>query len=204
MKHFYKTIILIISVLSLRVSLSGCTFYTYEQSTDGRFAFGVNKRGKDVFCMSCEWNGGDMSFVIPDEFMGYKVATLGGYAGRGVPSPFSVQVDLRELYPHDGEYGEYSASDDEYFNSHVNLADDYDILTFNIHLGKNIVNLNYIDGKKYYYKNLFVGDNNIESDCICKIVYYFTVDENNPKLYAESGKLYYSESGQQVTDFFYE
>ena len=203
MKRYYKTIISIISVILVCAALFGCTFYTYEQSSDGRFAFGVNKRGKDVFCMSCEWSGGDTSFVIPDEFMGYKVTTLGGYAGRGVPSPFSVQVDLRELYPHDGEYGEYSASDDGYFDEHVDPADDYDILTFNIHLGKNIVNLNYIDGKKYYYKNLFIDDN-IESDCLCKIVYYFTVDENNPKLYAEGGKLYYRESGELVTDFFYE
>lgn len=162
--------------------------------------FGVSKLKKDVFCIDIVWDGGDMAFTIPDEFMGYKVTTLGGYTGTGYPCPFQVEIDIPAIYPDGGEYS-YSVCDESVFESEHMPDDEYDILTFSIHLGVNLVNIKYVLGKQYYVR--YIEGESID-DYLCKIVYYFTVDEGNPKLYAKNGKLYYRDSNELVTDFFYE
>lgn len=197
MKKIYKNIAIIICAFCLYLSLSGC-FYSNEVSGDGKLSFGVNKMKKDVFCYDCYYDGGDMSFTIPDKFMGYKVTTLGGYTGRGYPCPFSVRIDLNKLYPEGETYG----SQEDIENKHPD--DEYDILTFTVHLGKNLVNLNRIEGKNYYVRHLEPNSGEYDVDVLCKIVYYFTVDEANPTLYAENGKLYYRKNNKLITDFYYE
>lgn len=198
MKRIYKKIIIILCLLCFCMSLSGC-FYSFENTQDGKFSFGVSKIKKDAFCIGCNWDGGDASFVIPDEFMGYKVTTLGGYTGRGYPCPFSIKVDLNAIYPeYEGTYGQQE--DIEGSPS----TDEYEVFTFFVHLGVNLINLDYIDGKTYFVRHIEKQNGEIQSDILCKIVYSFTVDSANPRLYAKNGKLYYRENNELVTDFFYE
>lgn len=196
MKRKCKTIAIIILCLAC-LPLVGC-FYSFEESSDGRFIFGVSDMKKDAFCIGCEWSGGDKEFVIPDEFMGYKVTTLGGYTGRGYPCPFAVHVDLSEIYPGDGT--DFCQKDIDGYQP----EDEYDVLTFSIHLGANLTELDYLNGKMYIVRHIEKEDGSVEEDVLCKIAYSFTVDEANPKLYAENGKLYYRDGNTPVTEFFYE
>lgn len=143
-RNFKKSIILF--CLICVCSLTGC-FYSFENSGDGKFAFGVSSSEKNAFCICCNWDGGDTSFVIPDEFMGYKVTALGGYTGRGYPCPFSVQIDLDKVYPGDGTYGEQADIDGE------DPDDEYDILGFSVHLGANVVKIEHVKGKAYIVRH---------------------------------------------------
>ena len=168
--------------------------YHDGQSEDGRLYFGYNKLRRKSFCYSCEWYGGDTSFVIPDEFMGYPVTTLGGYIGRGFPCPFGVRV-----YSDDYNCG----WSDEIFDIWHKEDDDFEILTFSIHIGANVKEFDGIAGKEYLVNRTETADGEYEEDVIYKVVYSFTVDEKNKTFYAENGKLFYRSSGELVEDFYY-
>ncbi len=179
---------------------TGCGSYSYRESEDGRMEYGVSDLKKDVFCIGPNWCGEeDMSFEVPDEFMGYPVTTLGGYTGRGYPCPFAVRVSA-EKYGFSGDKG-FSCSDG-FFDFYHRSDDEYETLVFSVRLGKNVRTLEYVDGKSYLGYYLDLEDE--EFDFTVKIVYSFTVDEENATFYAEDGKLYYKGSGELVDEFFYE
>lgn len=175
------------------IFLAQCVAQTYHfvMSEDGRMSYGVCKFRKDVFCIGPEWEGGDTSFEIPDEFMGYPVTTLGGYTGRGYPCPFAARANAVEA--------DFTCSDG-FFDYHHRADDAYETLVFSVCLGKNVRKLGYVDGKSYLGNYL----NDEECDFTLKIVYSFTVDEENKTFFAENGKLYYKASGELVDEFFYE
>lgn len=168
--------------------------YHTADSEDGRLCFGYNKLRRNAFCYSCEWDGGDKSFVIPDECMGYPVTTLGGYIGRGFPCPFGVRVNT----------GDYNCGwDDSGFEYWHQEGDEYETLSFSIHLGANVKEFDGTAGKEYLVNRTEKEDGEYEEDVIYKVVYFFTVDGNNKTFYAEDGKLFYRSTGELVEDFFY-
>ena len=165
--------------------------YDFVTSEDGRMSFGVCEFKKDAFCIGPEWDGGKMSFEIPDEFMGFPVTALGGYTGRGYPCPFAVRVNA----------GEYDFTcDDGVFDVHHRADDEFATLVFSIRLGKNVKTIDFADGKLYLGRNLENG----EFDFTAKIVYSFTVDGQNETFFAENGRLYKRAGGEPVESFFYE
>ena len=171
--------------------------YEFMQTEDGRMYFGVSKVRRDVFCISCEWDGGDMNYTIPDEFMGYPVTTLGGYTGRGYPCPFGVRIsDDAIVY----DYG----WDENGFEAWHREGDDFEILSFSVHIGANVEKFNGIMGKNYLVNRIELEDEEYEEDVLYKIVYHFTVDERNKTFYAKDGRIFYRESNEEVSEFFYE
>ena len=168
--------------------------YHDGQSEDGRLYFGVSKVRRKAFCYSCEWHGGDMTFVIPDEFMGYPVTTLGGYIGRGFPCPFGVRVNTDD---YNSGWGE------EVFEDRHRADDEFENLTFSIQIGANVKKFDGIAGKVYLVNRTEIADGEYDEDVIYKVVYFLTVDEKNKTFYAEDGRLYYRSSGEMVEDFFY-
>ena len=202
MNRVGKAIISIVCVLILGFILLMAGFvvfmivgqYHTADSEDGRLCFGYNKLRRNAFCYSCEWDGGDTSFTIPDECMGYPVTTLGGYIGRGFPCPFGVRVNTDE----------YNCGwDDRGFEYWYQEGDEYEILSFSIHLGAYVKEFDGIAGKEYLVNQTEKEDGEYEYDVIYKIVYSFTVDERNKTFYAEDGRLYYRSSGEMVEEFFY-
>ena len=165
--------------------------YEFVASEDGRMSFGVCEFRKDAFCIGPEWEGGDLSFEIPDEFMGFPVTKLGGYTGRGYPCPFAARVNTQEVD---------FVCDDGFFDLHHSDGDDCETLIFSLHMGKNVRSFDGVDGKMYCGKDLENG----EYDFLYKIAYSFTVDGENETFYAENGRLYKKASGELVEDFFYE
>lgn len=212
MKRIVKTIISVLLLFCICMPLLGCNismeelydscfFYSAEKNADDEF-FGVNQKLGIAFRGPHKWDGGDMSFVVSDEFMGYKVTALGGYIGRGNPIAFRIGIDAAKLYNTDTK-NTYMCSTEIFEVQHL-PDDEYDILTFSVHLGKNMEKIKYVRGKIYYAHDIKGKDGQIKHDFLCKIVYYFTVDEDNPTFYAQDGKLFYRENNKLVTDFFYE
>lgn len=190
------TVLLIIAALVVFFVLLVARGYDFVMAEDGRMSYGVSKSRKDVFCIGPEWEGGDLSFEIPDEFMGYPVTTLGGYTGRGYPCPFSARVNTADY----GVENDGFTCDDKFFDYHHRADDEYETLVFSVRLGKNVRNLGYVDGKSYLGNYLENGG----FDFAVKVVYFFTVDGENETFSAENGKLYYKASGELVDEFFYE
>ena len=204
MNRAVKSIMVIVSVLTIPVFLLLVGFiifsivghYDFTRTEDGRMCFGVSKVRRDVFCISCEWDGGETSYTVPNEFMGYPVTTLGGYTGRGYPCPFGVRIS-RDAISYDTGW------DERGYEVWHREGDEYEILTFSVHIGANVKEFNGVMGKQYLVNRIEREDEEYEGDVLYKVVYYFTVDERNKTFYAENGKLFYHESGQEVSDFFY-
>ena len=183
--------VFLIAAWLLFLALFVARSYEFAFSEEDRMSFGVCKFRKDAFCIGPEWEGGDLSFEIPDEFMGLPVTALGGYTGRGYPCPFAARVNTE---------GPDFVCDDGFFDLHHGADDDYETIVFSIRMGKNVRSFNGVDGKEYYGKYLENGG----CDFLTKVVYSFTVDGENETFYAENGKLYYKATDEMVNEFFYE
>lgn len=150
-----------------------------------------NALTKRAFVGRCVWDGTDgAEIVIPDAMNGYRITAIGGFYGRGVPTPFYVSAPelwdggdttclsaeeaerIEEEYP-DAEIGEYALS---------------------LSLGKNLREINTASLGGYLRK---------DGQRVVRIKWYVTCDEENKAFYAEEGHLYRRDTGEAVDDFLY-
>ncbi len=161
----------------------------YEDAvTEDGMNIGYNKLTKKAFCYGCE-AGEKREFTIPDTFEGIPVTMLGGYIGRGFPCPFSLWVDGGE-----DVYGCHDVT--------VPQGDEYETIVLTVHIGKNLKELTYIDDCFWGIRDLDPEGETF--DVLFKVVYSFTVNEENETFYAEDGRLYYKTNHQLAEEFFYE
>ena len=197
MKKFF-TLILTVSLL---ISLSGCfaenISFCYKESVkqDG-FLLSINKTANCCFAgrFECTEYTDCMQISIPDEYNGIPVTQLGGYFGRGVLSPFSINVDMRlsenDAYP--DTYPSISS-----FSSLPAGSKTKDIL-FHLYIGKNLKTIEFVDMDRY---NPFF--NEAGEVIYYHPVVYVTCSEENPNFYAKDGRLYYKNTDALVTEFAY-
>lgn len=191
---FYGVIAIFMIVIILSL-FKGCSqTYKYAESEDGKMGFGVSKPAKDAFCMYCRWDGGEMKIVIPDEINGYKVTSLGGYTGRGVPHNFDIIISPEAL-------GGNKICSDYYLKTNYNYYvqdGEYEDIYLYVYLGKNIEHFKEI----YVYDSSFlcyvadITENEGEEaqiDIIYKVFAYYIVDDGNQTYYSKDGKVYYKE-----------
>lgn len=125
-----------------------------------------------------------MEITIPDEYEGKPIKHIGGYYGRGVPTPFYFDIS--------------SASTNDMVYSTVDEAQ-YEVmdLPYVLNIGKNVDTIVYVVNR--YYPN-------IEEDG--SVVFYHPVvsincSEENKHFYSENGKLYNRKTQELVEDFYY-
>ena len=205
MKKIIKTavLLLICALLTVAFTLSGCfLFYSGEYTEDMRMFVGYSKIRKKAFVGQLSGDLENTDFVLPDEYMGCPVTTLGGYFGRGVPSPFCLEMELPEEY---GEYVEewrtFAAHDPELDET----GDGWETVIFHVALGKNLRSIRYTLPCTYLGIEVDYDEEGVPvRDILYKIVPFFTVSEENETFYAEGGRLYYKDSGEPVGEFEYE
>ena len=93
-----KLLAVFLSVL-ICFTFSGCSMlFDYQSEAINNFDIGYSKILNEAFVSSYNWDGTEdtMNIVIPEEYRGIPITSLGGYFGRGVPCAFGV--DLTESY----------------------------------------------------------------------------------------------------------
>ena len=188
LKKLIASISAVTLFFAVSILLCGCSlFYHFQQSEDGKYHYGVGK--KDAMFLCYEWDGTEQActFEIPDTFSGVPVTQLGGYVGRGVPSPFGVifPYNYNALSKRDLDDAEFLAS---------RFPEGYQIqkLVFTVRLGKNVKNLEYIDECIYYQR-----DGDFPTNLIVPEL-YFECSEGNQTFYSEDGTLYLRETGARA------
>ncbi len=79
--------------------LCACSFEFSEQARDGDLLYEYGN--KKAFVARYYWDGRDetRTVVIPQKYEGRKLVSVGGFAGRGLPMPF--YVDITRYFPED-------------------------------------------------------------------------------------------------------
>jgi hypothetical protein len=185
--------------------ISGCALeevsLLYSDSTekDG-FYIAINKTANCCFVgkYNCAEYTENLEITIPDDCNGVPIKRIGGYYGRGVPTPFFISVaDLYINAPEDSDYNSVFSGDiNEY-----DISEEYTIkdIVFHLNIGKNVEIIEFVVMDKYYP--------HINEDG--SIVFYHPVvniecsSENN-YFYSKQGKLYNKNTDKLVSDFVYE
>lgn len=188
----------ILILVAMLILSSGCAkvfdtsiFYDKHDIVDG-LEIATNDKAKCCFAGAYTYDGGNFDVVIPDEHNGYPITKLGGYFGRGVPTPFCINFndayrnfaedEVRIVYPSKEMISDMNAQIVE--------------INFNLYLGKNIEEIVFVtDG---YY----LGENN---DGVLEAYHanvYVICDEENENFYSENGKLY-QKDGTLIEGFAY-
>ena len=136
-----------------------------------------------------------MEITIPDDYNGIPIKRVGGFSGIGVPSPF--RIDLSQVYMNAPEGSEldmiWSYPDDE-----LSVAYTIENVVFQLHIGKNIEEIDFVFMDDYYP--------HIDEDGTVTFyhpVVYITCSEENTTFYSKDGKLYYKSTNALVEDFAY-
>ena len=196
-----KRITLVILSIFLVFSLCGCSlWYKYVNSAVDSFDIGYSEKLNKAFFAGYKWDGTAESanIILPEEYNETKITGLGGYTGRGYPSPFYIDVTdeaKEKLCP--------DATEWSYADHTANVKDaNIQILPFQLHISKNIKEI----------KNLSMGgivlaeyeENGETISNIYVLTCYVTCDENNETFYAKDGKLYFKRTNELVNDIVYE
>lgn len=85
-----KKIISFILLILCSVLLAGCAMEYYTTEEDGNFTYALAK--KKAFLAGYTWDGTEegMKITVPKKFDGKKIVAIGGFYGRGLPMPFTV------------------------------------------------------------------------------------------------------------------
>lgn len=200
MKKVFATVVSIL----LTFCLSGCIFeevslfYTDNAEVNG-FYIGINRASNCCFVgdYKCTEYTDDLEIIIPDDYEGRPVKRIGGYYGRGLPTPFSISLaDLYMNAPEDSKYNAILHGDINKFE----ILEDYVIenVVFNLNIGKNIENIVFVDMDEYYPH---INDDG-------SITFYHSVvniscSDENKNFYSKDGKLYNKKTDELISDFAY-
>lgn len=195
-----KRLFAIALFFSLIFSLDECSlWYVYVNNAVDSFDLGYSERLGEAFFADYNWDGTEQgkNIVLPEKYNGATITGLGGYTGRGYPSPFKIMFsdETREkLCP--------KATQWSYANSTAYIKNcDVQYLTFQLHISKSI--------KKA--QNLSMGgiilaeyeENGEKKYNVYVLTCYVTCDENNKVFYSNDGKLYFKEDDVLVEDIIY-
>ena len=196
-----KRYVLIFVAFVMLLSFCGCSLsYRYINNAEGSFCAGYSERLEDAFWGEYIWDGTEekMNIIIPDEYNGVVVKTLGGYCGRGVPTPFTVDFA-------DSAKESLSPNADRWYNTSViNSTENSNVthLKFDLHISKNIKEI-----ENLYLDKFIFAEYAQNGQTYCKVyvlTFNITCDDDNKYFYANDGKLYYKKDDSLVKEIFYE
>jgi len=199
-----RKILAMILTICLTLCFSGCVLeetsllYSDYTEIDG-FYIAVNKTANCCFVggYNCTEYTENLEITIPDDYNGIPIKRMGGYYGRGVPTPFSI--NLADLYMNAPEESEYNAV----FGGNIDefdISEDYVVedIVFNLNIGENIEIIEYVVMDKYYPH---INDDG-------SITFYHSVvnincSDENKNFYSKDGKLYNKKTDELIPDFAY-
>lgn len=173
-------------------------FYTSVER-DGGFAIAVNPVGGCCFVGEYLWEGGEQggTITVPDACGERPVTQLGGYFGRGVPTPFTISLAGLMNAPTGSEYCGVFMGDIAQFE----LDEAYTVVTvpFVLNLGANLREVKFVDRDSYY-----PHINEDGSVTFYHPVVWVNCAEENPYFYSKEGRLYDRKTDELVAAFAYE
>lgn len=196
-----KRIFAILMVFSLLFSLCSCSlYYDYVNCAVDSFDVGYREIFGANFLADYNWDGTEegMNIVVPESYNGSKIIGLGGYTGKGVPSPFKIKPtdEVKEqLCPNATKWS---------YITHTANIENYNIqyLPFKLHISSNISKIEYLSMGGIILAEYEENQEKIYN--VYVLTCYVTCDENNEVFYSKDGKLYYKESDKVVEGVFYE
>lgn len=167
-----------------------------DHVTEGSFAFLTrderpgtlfySKQGKKaaVYGVTYDPASSDTVIVIPDSYGDYPVEGLGGYMGRGAPSPFEIYLkgvhSTHGVGPSDGSFDWYTKDK----NMEIVYVD------LELQIGPNI-------------REIFADQSGLETGSKLYVPrVYITCDPENRWFYSVDGRLY-QKNGKPVKGFIY-
>lgn len=206
-----KRIVLLALVLVILFSFCSCMYdqssYKDGDDTAPFNSFYYSNFWGDAYVGYYIWDGTEegKTIVIPENYKDYPVTMLGGYFGRGYPTPFYVSfaAEVQELlFPNAYDWWRTWVQSYPKTTSNGVEPSDVQYITFNIHLSKNIKEF-----KNTHLDDVFEAtyEDNGETKKIALVyTYHFTCDENNETFYAKDGKIYYRKDDTLVERILYE
>ncbi len=171
----FKRISVLLITGAVMLCAAGCTTYNDNEVADGLDIY-YSRFGGDAFAGRYYWNGSEdsMTITVPDEYKGYKINSLGGFFGTGVPMFFRVEPDDKE---NNGYYYKYTYPE-------YDPGAEYKELVFTLEIGKNISKIKGVEDGFLYRKN--------ENGAVvcCEVVYNIICAEGNDNYYSKDGRLY--------------
>lgn len=139
-----------------------------------------------------------MNIILPEKYNNATITGLGGYCGRGVPSPFEIfptkEARAALCDSATGWSGVYHTATLENYN--------IEYLRFHLHITEYIKELeNFSAGEIILAEHEENGEIKYN---VYVLTCFVTCDENNKVFYAKDGKLYYKEDNTLVEDIVYE
>ena len=192
----------LLMIASLLFSACWMYFLSYE-TDDGRYTYQYSLIRNDAFCQYIRVRDDDLNYVIPDKIKGVPVTGL----GRDINTDIKVEafnVITHSNRPNGTQYAWWSEATYPQANENTTVIDDgCQTVVINMHLGANISKITAVD---YWYSGYFIREGHIKYTEVVleKIVFYFTVSEDNATFYAQDGKLYYKDSGNLFDGFLYQ
>lgn len=165
----------------------GC--YGYELGEWQDFSVGYNQETGRAFLGVYHWDGREetMDIPLPDDVLDCRVTALGGYFGRGVPVPFTVELPESLGRVQEG-FGEELWEDVLEANPDAEVVE----LPFTARVGRNLRKV----------EMARVTNMRVEAPDGREVLYHITLsvdcDPRNRKFYAEEGVLYQRLTGVAV------
>ncbi len=177
---FMKIVISLLIIVAFFIGGLIVVMTSWEvDTTENGIEVYYNKITRSCFVGSYSWDGNTENtiIVVPDEYENYKISSLGGVHGRGVPVNFSV------VMPDEILEDVYSVSDESENIEAVTY-------TFTVIIGKNMNNSTNFDYEDYYYNE----DGSVRF--IVKMNYDCSPD--NKWIYSQDGKLYDKKTNEMI------
>lgn len=199
-----KKLLTAILCVTVCLSFSGCCMlYDIECNAVGGFDVGYSEILNDAFLAGYLWDGTEekASLVLPEEYSGIPITSLGGYYGRGVPCHFGIDLTESAKSKLCDKSGEWFATSSTELSVMADRITANKTIKFNVHVGKNIEKIE-LNGLDYCFGCEYTEDG---TEC-CEVFifsYHFTCDEKNKTFYAKDGKLYYKKDGALVEGISY-
>lgn len=163
--------------------------YGYELEEWQDFSVGYNQETGRAFLGVYHWDGREetMDIPLPDDVLDCRVTALGGYFGRGVPVPFTVELPESLGRVQEG-FGEELWEDVLEANPDAEVVE----LPFTARVGRNLRKV----------EMARVTNMRVEAPDGREVLYHITLsvdcDPRNRKFYAEEGVLYQRLTGVAV------
>ena len=196
-----KKFMFISSILS-SFFCSSCSL-TYDYIEEDNIDIGYSKIERSAYIgrISCKETE-EGNIILPSKYNNIVIKELGGYFGRGVPTPFGIDILINPPL----SYEEMYTTKEEYiYQSDLNWWDDYEVTTYKyyITLPSKLEKVTYTACKEIFVVTTKEEDNSIFAH-IYRPVYHFFIEEENPYFYTEEGKLYNKKTNQLYEEFLYE
>lgn len=171
---------LILCVMTL-VVLSSCSFsYTIDTLDD----YAIGYSSKSAFIGYVSYDLDTVEIHLPDEYKGVKVLELGGYYGRGVPTPFFLGYEgITE-----GFLMDFDSIDENDTIIEVNI---------DVYLPKYLK-------KCVYVQPLVCGTSESGQNTIYLAKCNYYLDSENDYFYTKDGKLYNKSDNTIVNNLIYQ